>query len=50
MRPNLKRVRPGRGCAWGVVGSLFYGLPAVWGGKVEDIIVKAVYDQVKKVR
>src|ERR1044072_6505399 len=29
MRLNRMRVRPGRGCACGVVGSLFYGLPAV---------------------
>jgi hypothetical protein len=29
---------------------VFYGLPAVWGGKVEEIIVKTVHEQVKKVR
>jgi hypothetical protein len=29
---------------------VFYGLPTVWGGKVEEIIVKTVHEQVKKVR
>ncbi len=27
MRLNLKRVIPGRGCVWGVVGSFFLILP-----------------------
>jgi hypothetical protein len=29
---------------------VYYGLPTVWGPKVEDVIVAAVHEQVKKVR
>jgi hypothetical protein len=29
---------------------LYYGLPTVWGPRVEELIVKAVHDQVKRVR
>jgi hypothetical protein len=29
---------------------VYYGLPAVWGPMVEELIVAAVRDQVRKVR
>jgi hypothetical protein len=28
---------------------VYYGLPAVWGPRVENLIVKAVHEQVKRV-
>jgi hypothetical protein len=34
----------------GGTAMVYYGLPTVWGSKVEDTIVNAVHDQVKKVR
>jgi hypothetical protein len=46
--PSLRVLREGGYEGGGAM--VYYGLPAVWGPKVEEVIVGAVHDQVKKVR
>jgi hypothetical protein len=46
--PSLRVLKEGGYEGGGAM--VYYGLPGVWGPKVEDVIVAAVHEQVKKVR
>ena len=46
--PSLRVLKEGGYEGGGAM--VYYGLPTVWGPKVEDVIVAAVHEQVKKVR
>jgi neutral ceramidase len=46
--PSLRVLKEGGYEGGGAM--VYYGLPTVWGEKVEDVIVAAVHEQVKKVR
>ncbi len=46
--PSLRVLKEGGYEGGGAMA--FYGLPAAWGPRVEDLIVAAVHDQVRKVR
>lgn len=46
--PSLRVLREGGYEGGGAM--VYYGLPTVWGAKVEDVIVEAVQEQVKKIR
>jgi hypothetical protein len=46
--PSLRVLKEGGYEGGGAM--LYYGLPAVWGPKVEELIVAAVHEQVKQVR
>jgi neutral ceramidase len=46
--PSLRVLKEGGYEGGGAM--VYYGLPTVWGAKVEDVIVAAVHEQVKKVR
>jgi hypothetical protein len=46
--PSLRVLKEGGYEGGGAM--VYYGLPTVWGPKVEDVIVNAVHEQVKKVR
>ena len=46
--PSLRVLKEGGYEGGGAM--LYYGLPAVWGPKIEELIVAAVHDQVGKVR
>jgi hypothetical protein len=46
--PSLRVLKEGGYEGGGAM--VYYGLPAVWGPKIEDLIVAAVHDQVRKVR
>ena len=46
--PSLRVLKEGGYEGGGAM--LYYGLPAVWGPKIEDLIVAAVHEQVGKVR
>jgi hypothetical protein len=46
--PSLRVLKEGGYEGGGAM--VYYGLPTVWGPKVEDVIVTAVHEQVKKVR
>ncbi len=46
--PSLRVLKEGGYEGGGAM--VYYGLPAVWGPKVEDLIVAAVHEQVNKVR
>ncbi len=46
--PSLRVLKEGGYEGGGAM--VYYGLPTVWGPKVEDVIVAAVHGQVKKVR
>jgi hypothetical protein len=46
--PSLRVLKEGGYEGGGAM--VYYGLPTVWSPKVEDVIVAAVHEQVKKVR
>jgi hypothetical protein len=46
--PSLRVLKEGGYEGGGAM--VYYGLPTVWGPKIEDLIVGAVHDQVRKVR
>jgi hypothetical protein len=46
--PSLRVLKEGGYEGGGAM--VYYGLPAVWGPRVEELIVAAVHEQVKKVR
>jgi hypothetical protein len=46
--PSLRVLKEGGYEGGGAM--VYYGLPTMWGAKIEDVIVAAVHEQVKKVR
>jgi neutral ceramidase len=46
--PSLRVLREGR--YEGATAMVYYGLPSVWGDRVEDLIVAEVHRQLKHVR